>query len=210
MYAIVCVGLSLIETSLCAQALWVDVSGALGRSPPSSYPSRERSAAKPNLGFTAFDKPSNGAPGQRAKKRQGRRRQRRKPRKRAHTHVRPRARMSASERESVRLKISHRDGISGWSYCAFCLAVAAGFKTRIRSIHGFLCVNVRGSKKKKSASLPPCQYFTSCFLTHSGFLPTRVDFFSLPFVAVITRHKCSVCHSGLCSERPLSAYLRRM
>lgn len=62
-----CVGLSLIETSLCAQALWVDVSGALGRSPPSSYPSREQSAAKPNLGFTAFDKPSNGT-GQRAKK----------------------------------------------------------------------------------------------------------------------------------------------
>ena len=45
--AIVCVGLSLIETSLCAQALWVDVSSGLGRSPPSSYPSGEQSAAKP-------------------------------------------------------------------------------------------------------------------------------------------------------------------
>lgn len=57
--------LSLIETSLCAQALWVDVSTGLGRSPPSSYPSGEQAAAKPNLGFTAFDKPSNGT-GQRA------------------------------------------------------------------------------------------------------------------------------------------------
>ncbi|TKS78882.1 hypothetical protein D9C73_012291 [Collichthys lucidus] len=42
------------------KALWVDVSSGLGRSPPSSYPSGERAAAKPNLGFTAFDKPSNG------------------------------------------------------------------------------------------------------------------------------------------------------
>lgn len=61
----VCWPLSLIETSLCAQALWVDVSSGLGRSPPSSYPSGEQSAAKPNLGFTALDKPSNGT-GQRA------------------------------------------------------------------------------------------------------------------------------------------------
>lgn len=50
---------------MCTQALWVDVSSGLGRSPPSSYPSREQSAAKHNLGFTAFDKPSNGT-GQRA------------------------------------------------------------------------------------------------------------------------------------------------
>lgn len=167
-HAIVCVGLSLIETSLCAQALRVDVSGVLGRAPLSSYPSRERSAAKPNLGFTAFDKPSNGAPGQRAKKRQGGRRQRRK-RTRTHTRTAPAsARMNASERESVRLKISHRDGISGWSHCAFCLATAAGFKTGIRSIHGILCVNVKQKKtKKKSSSLPRCQYLTSCFLMHT-------------------------------------------
>lgn len=159
MRAIVCVGLSLIETSLCAQALWVDVSGALGRSPPSSYPSRERSAAKPNLGFTAFDKPSNGAPGQRAKKRQGRRRQRRKLRKRTRTPASTRTK--ASERESVRLKISHRDGISGWSHCAFCLAVAAGFKTRIRSIRGILCFNVRCSKKKKKTHTQKAPIFPS-------------------------------------------------
>lgn len=61
--------LSLIETSLCARALWVDVSSGLGRGPPSSYPSGEQSAAKPNLGFTAFDKPSNGT-GQRARERE--------------------------------------------------------------------------------------------------------------------------------------------
>lgn len=67
MCAIVCDGLSLIETCLCAQALWVDVGSGLGRSPPSSYPSREHSVAKPNLGFTAFHKPSNGT-GQRASK----------------------------------------------------------------------------------------------------------------------------------------------
>lgn len=45
---------------MCAQALWVDVSGGFGRSPPSSYPSGEQCAARPNLCFTAFDKPSNG------------------------------------------------------------------------------------------------------------------------------------------------------
>lgn len=67
--AIVCVGLSLIEMSLCAQSRWVDVSSGLGRSPPSSYPSGEQAAAKPNLGFTAFDKPSNGT-GQRARARE--------------------------------------------------------------------------------------------------------------------------------------------
>lgn len=65
----VCADLSLIETSMCAQALWVDVSSGLGRSPPSSYPSGEQSAAKPNLGFTVFDKPSNGT-GQRARERE--------------------------------------------------------------------------------------------------------------------------------------------
>ena len=65
----VCAGLSVIETSMCAQALWVDVSSSLGRNPPSSYPSGEQSAAKPNLGFTAFDKPSNGT-GQRASERE--------------------------------------------------------------------------------------------------------------------------------------------
>lgn len=57
----------LIETSLCAQALWVDVSRGLGRNPPSSYPSREQFAAKPNLGFPALNKPSHGT-GQRAGK----------------------------------------------------------------------------------------------------------------------------------------------
>lgn len=58
---------SLIETSLSAQAPWVDVSSGLGRSPPSSYPSREQFAAKLNLGFTALNKPSLGT-GQRAGK----------------------------------------------------------------------------------------------------------------------------------------------
>lgn len=57
----------LIETSLCAQALWVGVSRGLGRNPPSSYPSREQFAAKPNLGFPALNKPSHGT-GQRAGK----------------------------------------------------------------------------------------------------------------------------------------------
>lgn len=59
-------GLCLIETSVCAHALWVDGTGGLGRSPPSSYPSGEWSASKPDLSFTAFNKPSNGT-GQRAK-----------------------------------------------------------------------------------------------------------------------------------------------
>lgn len=45
---------------MCAQAVSVDVSSSLGRGPPSSYPSREQSAANPNLRFTAFNKPSNG------------------------------------------------------------------------------------------------------------------------------------------------------
>lgn len=63
-------GLSLIETSMCAQALWVNVSSGLGRRPPSSYPSREQSAAKPNMGFTGFDKSSNGT-GQKPKCREG-------------------------------------------------------------------------------------------------------------------------------------------
>lgn len=49
MHHCVCWPLSLIETSLCAQALWVDVSSGLGRRPPSSYPSGEQSPAKPNL-----------------------------------------------------------------------------------------------------------------------------------------------------------------
>lgn len=57
----------LIETSLCAQALWVNVSRGLGRIPPSPYPSREQFAAKPKLGFTALNKPSHGT-GQRARK----------------------------------------------------------------------------------------------------------------------------------------------
>lgn len=63
----VCVGLSLIETSLCAQALWVDASSSLGRIPPSSNPSREQVAAKPNLDIAAFHKPSDGT-GQRGSK----------------------------------------------------------------------------------------------------------------------------------------------
>lgn len=58
---------SLIETSLSAQAAWVDVSSDLGRNPPSSYPSREQFAARLNLGFTALNKPSLGT-GQRAGK----------------------------------------------------------------------------------------------------------------------------------------------
>lgn len=58
---------SLIETSLSAQAPWVDVSSGLGKNPPSSYPSREQMAAKLNLGFTALNKPLLGT-GQRAGK----------------------------------------------------------------------------------------------------------------------------------------------
>lgn len=109
LYAPVYVGLSLIETSLCAQALWVDVSSGLGRSPPSSYPSGELAAAKPNLGFTAFDKPSNGT-GQRAgKEREGGRQRHRE-----------------LEKEGE-IKISHWYGVTGWSACdcvfCFCLRI---------------------------------------------------------------------------------------
>lgn len=62
-------GLARIEKPMCAQSLCVDVSSGLGTEPPSSYPSGEQSAAKPNLGFTALDKPSNGT-GQEARARE--------------------------------------------------------------------------------------------------------------------------------------------
>lgn len=57
-YMLLWMHVSLIETSLSAQAPWVDVSSGLGRNPPCSYPSREQFAAKLNLGFTALNKPS--------------------------------------------------------------------------------------------------------------------------------------------------------
>lgn len=98
-------GLSLIETSMCAQAVSIDVSTGLGRSPPSSYPSGEQSAANPNLGFTAFDKPSNGT-GQRDKERE---------------------REWQRQRKAVNIKISHCYGIPGWSPCdcvfCYCLRI---------------------------------------------------------------------------------------
>lgn len=97
------------------------------------------------------------------------------------------------ERESVKLKISHRDGISGWSYCAFCLA--SGSKTGIQSIQRFLCVNVCALKSLSS----PCQYFISCFLIYHtpGLLPTHVDFFflslSLSSVDINTQYVTAGC-----------------
>lgn len=92
---------------MCTQALWVNVSSGLGRSPPSSYPSGKQSAAKPSRGFTAFDKPSNGT-GQKTKEE-----------RRGH-------RESDKEREreggAVNINISYWYGITGWSAsaCVFC------------------------------------------------------------------------------------------
>lgn len=204
-----CVGLSLIETSLCAQALWVDVSGALGRSPPSSYPSRERSAAKPNLGFTAFDKPSNGAPGQRAKKRQGRRD---KDASCACAHAPLHARAHARAWMCVWKRISQPKNISsGWHIRVVLLCFLSCRCRRIQNWDSVnsripLCSYVCALKKKKKRLSSPVSIL-HFLLPHTRRAPAYPPRFFSFFVAVITRHKYSVCHSGLCSQRPLSAYL---
>lgn len=53
-------GVSQIETSLFAGSRRVDPSRGLGTVPPSSSPTGEQSAAKPNLGLAAFGKPWEG------------------------------------------------------------------------------------------------------------------------------------------------------
>lgn len=45
------------------------------------------------------------------------------------------------------------------------------------------------------------------YVNHQAFF-TLVE--SFVFVPIISRHKYSACHSRLCSERPLSAYLYKM
>lgn len=182
----------LIETSLCALALWVDVSSGLGRNLPSSYPSREQFAAKTE---PALNKPSHGT-GQRAgKDTEGE---------------------TKGKGEAVKIKISCQYGTNMVVRMCFVsffspFFFASGFENGIWSIQ---CAPrpptprycVCNEKKNKTLYSYSCQYFPHMSSTRPP-LPT-LNLLSLS--RIISRHKHSVCHSRLCSERPLSAYLYKM
>lgn len=174
----------LIETSLCAQALWVNVSRGLGRNPPSPYPSREQFAAKPKLGFTALNKPSHGT-GQRARKDRE---------------------WEIKEKGADKEIKKYHVGMPQirWSACALYLFLLQDLKMEFGPFRVFSpCYSVRNWGKNPFYS---CQYFPHMSSTRPS-LP-MLNLFSLSHI--ISRHKYSVCHSRLCSERPLSAYLYKM
>lgn len=97
---------SLIETSLSAQAPWVDVNRGLGRNPPSSYPGREQFAAKLNLGFMALNKPLLGTGQSASKDREGE---------------------TKGKRETVEIKISCSYGTNKVVCVPFVSIFASGF-----------------------------------------------------------------------------------
>lgn len=92
-----------------------------------------------------------------------------------------------------------------WSVCPLFLFFASGFWNGICSLQFFFSMLLCFQWKRKVYSYS-CQYFPHMSSTRPP-LPL-LNLLSLS--RIISRHKYSVCHSRLCSERPLSAYLYKM
>lgn len=91
-----------------------------------------------------------------------------------------------------------------WSVCPLCLFLLQDFKMGFVLFSFFLLLLCFQWKRKVYSY--SCQYFPHVSSTRPP-LPL-LNLLSLS--RIISRHKYSVCHSRLCSERPLSAYLYKM
>lgn len=92
-----------------------------------------------------------------------------------------------------------------WSVCPLFLFLPQDFKMGFALFSFFFSLLLCFQWKRKVYSYS-CQYFPHMSSTRPP-LPL-LNLLSLS--RIISRHKYSVCHSRLCSERPLSAYLYKM